>query len=818
MTATRIIIGLGMTLAVLPIAGRRSLWLYRLAMTGQPAPDRLTNIERPRIGAAIKRQIVEVFGQRKLLKWSIPGAAHFVVFWAFVILATVYLEAYGSLFKEAFHIPLVGHWDVLGFAQDTIALLALLGIIVFSIIRWKDSPARLDRESRFKGSHTGGAWLILFMIFNVIWTMFFFRGASYANGNFPYGKGAYASHAASKIFDHASGDTLDVLETIGLMAHIGVMLSFLVIVVYSKHMHIFIAPLNVAFARKPDGLGPLLPMQSAGKELDFEEADPDVDIFGRGKIEDFTWKGFLDFATCTECGRCQSQCPAWNTGKPLSPKMLILDLRDHAFAKAPWLLTPEDQRDSLPDAVKAEAERPLVAPLADGGVIDPDVLWSCTNCGACVEQCPVDIEHIDHIVDMRRYQTMIESSFPAEAGGMLRNLEKAGNPWGMPARMRTEWTKDLGFDVPVLGEDVEDASELDYLFWVGCAGALDDKAQKTTKAVAELLNIAGVKYAILGQAETCTGDPARRMGNEFVFQMLAQQNVETLNEAKVTKIVATCPHCFNTIGREYEQLGGNYEVVHHTQLLNDLVAAGKLVPQQQVTSTATYHDPCFLGRHNKVYSPPRELIAKVGGLQYKEMERSKERSFCCGAGGARMWMEETIGQRINDNRTEEALALSPDAIITGCPFCKTMISDSVAGKQSSGAAPAHVEVIDVAQLMVRAMKPVKVGMAADGPSAAAPVAEDAAIEEPAAEDAAADEPTPPAPAAEDAATDEPTPPAPAAEDAATDEPAAPAPAAEEAGQPMDSDPGAGSDGANTPDPNVAAEPEADPTVDRPGHL
>ena len=729
MTAFRIIVGLGMTLAVLPIAARRGLWLYRLAMKGQPAPDRLQNIERPKIGAALKRQVVEVFGQRKLLKWSIPGAAHFFVFWAFLILGTVYLEAYGALFKDDFHIPIVGHWRILGFAQDTIALLALLGIITFAAIRWKNSPAKLDRNSRFKGSHTGGAWLILFMIFNVLWTMFFFRGASSANHTLPYGRAAYVSHGVGKLFAHIHNHrALDWIETGGLMAHIGVMLSFLVIVVYSKHMHIFIAPLNVAFARKPDGLGPLLPMQSNGKDLDFEEADPEVDIFGRSKIEDFTWKGFLDFATCTECGRCQSQCPAWNTEKPLSPKMLILELRDHAFAKAPWLLASSDEeREALPQSVKDEAARPLVGTKEEGGVIDPDVLWSCTNCGACVEQCPVDIEHIDHIVDMRRYQTMIESSFPSEAGGMLKNLEKAGNPWGMPSRMRTEWTKDLGFKVPVLGEDVEDASELDYLFWVGCAGSLDDKAVKTTKAVAELLNIAGVSYAILGQAETCTGDPARRMGNEFVFQMLAQQNVETLKEAKVTKIVATCPHCFNTIGREYEQLGGSFEVVHHTQLLNELVANGKLVPQQQVTGSATYHDPCFLGRHNKVYSPPRELIAKVGGLQYKEMERSKERSFCCGAGGARMWMEETIGQRINDNRTEEALSLSPDAIITGCPFCKTMISDSVAGKQSNGSAPEHVEVIDVAQLMVRAMKPVKVGLAADGPSeagAAEPAAEE----------------------------------------------------------------------------------------------
>ncbi|MBA3745720.1 MAG: (Fe-S)-binding protein [Sporichthya sp.] len=765
MMTTRWIVGLAMTFAVLPIAARRGLWLYRLAMTGQPDPDRLKNVERPKLGAALKRQVVEVFLQKKLLKWSIPGAAHFFVFWAFIILGTVYVEAYGVLFDEDFAIPIVGHWEILGFAQDTIALLALAGLATFAAIRWKDSPARKDRASRFKGSHTGGAWLILFMIVNVLWTMFFFRGASYAAGNLPYDNGAYASKGVGQAFEGIDNEhTLEWVETVGLWGHIGVMLVFLIIVVYSKHMHIFIAPLNITFARKPDGLGPLLPMQSGGKTLDFEEADPDVDIFGRSKIEDFTWKGFLDFATCTECGRCQSQCPAWNTGKPLSPKMVILELRDHAFAKAPWLLATEEERENLPQSVKDEAARPLVGTAEENGVIDPDVLWSCTNCGACVEQCPVDIEHIDHIVDMRRYQTMIESNFPSEAGGMLKNLEKAGNPWGMPSRMRTEWTKDLGFDVKVLGQDVEDLSEVEYLFWVGCAGSLDDKAQKTTKAVAELLHIAGVEFAILGQGETCTGDPARRMGNEFVFQMLAMQNIETLNEAKATKIVATCPHCFNTVGREYPELGGTYEVVHHTELLNELVAAGKLKPINAVEGSATYHDPCFLGRHNKVYTPPRELISAVAKLEYKEMERSKERSFCCGAGGARMWMEETIGQRINDNRTEEALSLSPDTIVTGCPFCKTMISDSVAGKQGAGEAAAQgVQVIDVAQLLVQATRPVKVGVAADGPSATNGVA------------AVAEEP------------------------------------ANSPDEPVGSDPGAGSDGAATPDPTVAADPGADPT-------
>jgi Fe-S oxidoreductase len=327
--------------------------------------------------------------------------------------------------------------------------------------------------------------------------------------------------------------------------------------------HRFLAFFNIYFKRDPgragSGLGGLRPMMSEGKPLDFEEADPEKDQFGVAQVEQFTWKGMLDFSTCTECGRCQSQCPAWNTGKPLSPKLLILSLRDHAYAKAPYLLAGGDTatEESLAkvDALAlAEKERPLIGGVDDNGVIDPDVLWSCTTCGACVEQCPVDIEHVDHIVDMRRYQVLIESNFPSEAGVMLRNLENKGNPWGAAQSTREDWTKGLDFTVP----NVADGGDFEYLFWVGCAGAFEDRAKKTTRAVATLLNEAGVSFAILGQGETCTGDPARRIGNEFVFQMLAQQNVETLNEAGVKKIVATCPHCFNTLANEYGQLGGHF--------------------------------------------------------------------------------------------------------------------------------------------------------------------------------------------------------------------------------------------------------------------
>ncbi len=537
----------------------------------------------------------------------------------------------------------------------------------------------------------------------VVATLLIYRAAQINTGDFPYPHGAFASQIVGHWLHPLGVSANKVIETVFILAQLAVILGFLVFVTYSKHLHIFIAPLNVLFSRRPNGLGPLQPMRSNGHILDFEEADPDVDIFGLGKIEDESWKGMLDLATCTECGRCQSQCPAWATGKPLSPKLLVLELRDHAFAKAPWLLAGSDeQRAGLSDAVKAEAERPLVGGEDVNGVIDPDVLWSCTNCGACVEECPVDIEHIDHISSMRRNQVLIESAFPTEAGSMLRNLENKGNPWGLNEDKRLEWITEVDFEVPVvdgaLGADVE------YLFWVGCAGALEDRAKRTTKAIAELLHVAGVNFAVLGPAETCTGDPARRIGNEFVFSMLAQQNIETLNEAGVKKIVASCPHCFNTIAREYPQLGGNYEVIHHTQLLASLLADGKIKPVNPVNEKITYHDPCFLGRHNRVFTAPREIMEQVPGVRAQEMHRCKERGFCCGAGGARMWMEERIGKRINAERIDEALGTDPDTISTGCPYCMVMLGDAVNAKKGEGEAKESLEVVDVAQLLIRSIE------------------------------------------------------------------------------------------------------------------
>ena len=472
----RIVIGLGVTVVALAIAGRRLWWLKRLALSGQPAPERIQAV-RTHPGRDVETQASEVIGQRKLFKWSVPGAAHAATFWGFIVLLLTIIEVYGDLFSRTFAIPGIGHWAFIGFIEDLFAVGVLAGIITFAVIRLRNNPHKEGRRSRFFGSHTGAAWLVLGMIFLVIATLLLYRGAQINTGDFPYAHGAFASQIVGHWLAPLGYGVNSVLETVFLLAQIAVIMAFAVIVVYSKHLHIALAPLNVLFSRRPNALGALEPMRSNGKVLDFEEADPDTDVFGLGKIEDFTWKGLLDMATCTECGRCQSQCPAWATGKPLSPKQVILDLRDHAFAKAPYLLAASDEeREKLPEAVKHEAERPLVAAKDKNGVIDPDVIWSCTNCGACVEECPVDIEHIDHIDGMRRYQVLIESAFPVEAAGMLKNLENKGDPWGMGQARRAEWIGELDFEVPVAEGKLD--PDVEYLFWVGCAGALEDRAKK----------------------------------------------------------------------------------------------------------------------------------------------------------------------------------------------------------------------------------------------------------------------------------------------------------------------------------------------------
>ncbi|MGZ4596336.1 MAG: (Fe-S)-binding protein [Actinomycetes bacterium] len=698
----RLVVGLLMTAVAFWLAGRRVLTLVRLGRQGQPVePGRTSGA-----GSRARAELVEVLGQRKLLKWTVPGVAHVLAFWGFLLLMLTVVESYGALFDRDFHLPFIGTAAWLGFLEDLVAVLVLVSVVIFAVIRLVHSPQREGRRSRFFGSHLDMAWLVLFMIFNVVWSLLLYRGAQVNAGVFPYPRGAFASDWVAGLLEPLGQDANEVIETVGILLALGIILTFLVLVVHSKHLHIITAAFNVAFSRRPRALGALLPVHSDGKPVDFEDPG-ETDLMGRGKIEDFTWKGLLDFATCTECGRCQSQCPAWNTDKPLSPKLLIMNLRDHALAKAPYLLATSDQaRADLTEQQRAEADRPLVGTLEEHGVIDPDVLWSCTTCGACVEQCPVDIEHIDHIVDMRRWQVLVEGQFPEAANPMLVNLEHAGDPWGLGSGARMEWAASLPFEVPVVGADGAAGipDDVDYLFWVGCAGALDDKAQRTSRAVAQLLHDAGVSFMVLGEAETCTGDPARRLGHEFLFQMLAQQNVETLNGAGARTIVATCAHCFNTLANEYPQLGGHYEVVHHTQLLAKLVADGAIRPLVPVDAAITYHDPCYLGRHNRVFAPPRDILGSIPGARVSEMPRTQERSFCCGAGGARMWMDETTGQRINESRTDEALALKPDIVTAACPFCIVMLTDGVNLRQQQDQAPETVEVLDISEVLQRSMR------------------------------------------------------------------------------------------------------------------
>jgi Fe-S oxidoreductase len=725
----RAIVGIALTVGILAFAGKRLWFLVSLARSGKQAVGRTTDAPK-----RVEAEATEVLGQRKLLKWTIPGLAHVFAFWGFLVLGLTILEAYGALFISDFGVPLVGSWPVIGFLEDLFGLLVLVGIVIFAILRLTNNPAKLGRDSRFFGSHTRGAWLILFMIFLVVATLFLYRGAQSALGNLPFESGAFVSDWVGSLMSGLSESTLEWIETVGIWAQIGVILAFLLIVLHSKHLHIGAAPVNVYTSRRPNALGPLLPIYYNGEPVNFEDP-PDDATFGKGHIAEFTWKNYVDFMACTECGRCQSQCPAWNTGKPLSPKLMIMNLRDTMFTQAPYLMAAkgdhpglgelhEQALASVSEEVRGQVERPFIGSREgsehasedgytfDGHrstglelpVIDEDALWSCTTCGACVNQCPVDIEHIDHFVDMRRNQVMIATEFPSELNGLFKNLETKGNPWGMNASGRNDWIAEVDFDVRVFGMDGEDTipADINYLFWVGCAGAFEDRAKRTTKAVAELMNIAGVSFMVLGEGETCTGDPARRAGNEFLFQMQAMQNVEVLNEIQATKIVVTCPHCLNTLKREYPQLGGNFDVVHHTQLLNDLVKAGRLTKVTSVNETVTYHDPCYLGRHNNVYVPPRELIEATGATKV-EMERHGDKSFCCGAGGARMWMEEKIGTRVNQNRGDEAIGTGASKVAVACPFCSVMLNDAITSRQGDGKAEG-VEVVDVATVLLSAAK------------------------------------------------------------------------------------------------------------------
>jgi len=666
------------TLLALIAISIRSVELYRRIKAGQPDPTR-GNEKVRRFGLMVR----EVLTHAKMLNFTGSGIAHWFVMIGFVSLFGTLINAYGQIFDPHFVLPLIGHWVPYNFLVELITWLTGLSIVALIAIRQVTRITRKGRSSRFFGSGSWKAYFVEATILAIVFCVIALRGLEGALLGDKAKSFEFAlSSPAVNAFENLDIATLERWIVIVAALKIIISMTWFIVIAANLTMgvawHRFLAPFNIFFKRNVSAaptLGALPEMLSHGKPIDFEDPKED-DVFGIGKAADISWKGLLDMASCTECGRCQSQCPAWHTEKPLSPKLLVMAMRDHALAKVP-------------------SDKPMV-----GETISPDVLWSCTTCGACVNECPVDIEHIDHIVNMRRFQVLVESEFPTELGGTFRNLEKAGNPWGANRMDRNAWIAECDFPVDVIDGALPD--DVEYLFWVGCAGAYEERAKKTTKAVAELLYMSGVKFGVLGARETCTGDPARRAGNEFLYQILSRENVETFKEVYVNykgtkKVVVTCPHCFTTIGRDYKQQGFELEMVHHTQLLNTLVKEGRLKPVAPSTKKLTYHDPCYLGRHNQIYEPPRELLESTG-VDLVEMPRNKERSFCCGAGGGRMWMEEKLGTRINMNRVDEAIATGAQEVAVGCPFCRVMVSDGVKGRESD------VEVIDVAQALLRSVK------------------------------------------------------------------------------------------------------------------
>ncbi|MFF7635785.1 (Fe-S)-binding protein, partial [Kitasatospora sp. NPDC008050] len=511
MQIAAIIVSLVLAVIGTSLFARAVLRIYGFVRLGQNVPAGSRSDDWKDRTVTVVR---EFLGHTRMTTWGIVGVAHWFVAVGFFTLVLTVVNAFGQLFKADWLLPVIGDWPAYGAFVDFIGVMTTLGILTLTVIRQLSHPWRPGRKSRFAGSNSGQAYFVEAVILIVgfcIYTMHGLDGAlHHADG---YQAGYFLSYPLVAAFKGLSISTLQNLVHLFAMIKIATTFIWMITVSLKTDMgvawHRFLAFPNIWFKRNARGgvaLGALLPMHSGGAPIDFEDPAEDA-VFGVSQVEHFSWKGILDFSTCTECGRCQSQCPAWNTGKPLSPKLLIMSLREHAYAKAPYLLAGED-KSNVPAAAVAEAGRPLIgtaeAPGSGGlgGVIDPDVLWSCTTCGACVEQCPVDIEHIDHIVDMRRYQVMIESSFPTEAATMLKNLENKGNPWGMATKARLDWVKELkketGIEVPVIGQDIEPA-EVEYLYWVGCAGALEDRAKKTTKAFAELLHTAGVQFAILGK-------------------------------------------------------------------------------------------------------------------------------------------------------------------------------------------------------------------------------------------------------------------------------------------------------------------------------
>ena len=679
--------------------------MARLIAAGAPEGGRWNPLGK-RIWTAVKVTVLHTtFKQRPVVR-----VAHWLVMVSFVALVLTLVTSYAQLFDPLFALPLIGESAWWGWTTEILAflglisILALFGIRTFLGFRYKGDP----RESRFFGSTRWQAWFVESVVALVTAAVLFSHALRFALlsslGGSPvpshYPLTAWLGRQWAAANPETLAALLVVVATVKILVSMGWMIVTGLDVAMGISWHRFLAPVNIMTGTNADGkksLGALpLPLVQGKPVSDLDaaaEEDPDL-VIGIGTPADLTWKDRLDVLSCTECGRCQDLCPAWNTEKPLSPKLLIMAMRDNAVASSA-LTMPGQQHADTKDVLKAlssvGASGPDGVPSTAGPLV-PDtvasqVLWDCTMCGACVDQCPVDIEHVNHVGNLRRYQFLMESAFPRQLTRPMRGMETKSNPYNQSPRKRLDWAKNLDFPLTVVGEDVEDASGLDYLFWVGCAGAYDEKAKKTTAAVAELLHVAGVSFGVLGSQEGCTGDPARRAGNEVLFQMLAAASIETLNEVKAKRIVVTCAHCFNSMLNEFPQLGGAYEIIHHTQLLNTLLRDGLLKPvpaEEKERRRVTYHDPCFLGRYNDIYEAPRELLDGIPELELVEMKQSKSLAMCCGAGGAHAWFDESPqGPRIASVRMEQVQATGATTVATACPYCTQMLGSSPTSVLSS---------------------------------------------------------------------------------------------------------------------------------------
>ncbi len=665
----------------------------RLLLAGRP--EKRWDLLAERAGRLMKIAI----GQRKMFKEPLSGVLHAVTFWGFCILGIREVVLFANLFDPTFALPGFLH-SIYDFSKDITEVVVLVAIGGFFYIRLVKQPARIHYSIE--------ALVILGFIAGIMVTDLLYDGlhissqakANRAQASVYFAQIAHApvGAALASLFHstNLSATTLHWLGEVNFWLHLVIIIVFLNLLPVSKHFHVITALPNVFLSRlEPKGALSLID--------NIEERIIAGENLGLGRVEDLSWKQTMDLYTCTECGRCEVNCPAWNTDKPLNPALIIKDLQAHLYDEAPRILAG--------GAAVAVAEGE-VPPLIAG--VNPDAIWACTTCRSCSEQCPVMIEHVDKIIDMRRHMVLNLNQFPPELKVTLNNLENKSNPWGISSAKRGAWAKKRD-DVP----DLKTNPNAEWLYFVGCAGAYDDRAKKVTEAVVKILNAGGVDFAIIGKKEKCSGDPARRMGHEYLFQEQATANIEQMNEAGVKKVIASCPHCFNTIKNEYPQLGGHFEVVHHTQLIWRLVREGKLDLKSAARMKITFHDSCYLGRYNDEYDAPREALKAVPGLELVEMERSKQTGMCCGAGGARMYMEEKIGTRVNQLRVEQAMETKPEAIVVSCPFCLTMVKDGLREKNIEG-----VETFDMAEVIADALV-----LAAPKPEAAVetPAAEPSAV-------------------------------------------------------------------------------------------